>query len=51
MACQTGINHELVLIDQSQFRQGQRKFQASYGQSPAGLLLEVMNGLSQITSY
>ena len=40
-----GVHHELVLIDQSQLRQGQRELHASHEQSLTRLPLELLNGL------
>ncbi len=42
------MHHELVLIDQSQFRQRQRELHASRQQSLTRLPLELLNGLPQI---
>ena len=42
-----GVHNELVLIDQSQLRQRQWKYQASREQSLTRLLLEPLNGASQ----
>jgi hypothetical protein len=44
------MDHELVLIDQSQLRQRQRKLHASHEYSPARLLLDLLNSLPQISA-
>jgi hypothetical protein len=41
---QPGVHHELVLIDQSQLRQGERELYTSREQSLARLPLELLNG-------
>src|SRR5438067_7807696 len=51
MARQPGLNHELVLIDQSQLRQRQRELHASHQQSLTRLPLELLNGLPQIPAH
>src|SRR5688572_26846845 len=43
--------YELVLIDQSQLRQRQRELHASHEQSLARLPLELLDGLSQISTH
>jgi hypothetical protein len=48
VAGQPGMDHELVLIDQSQLRQRERERHTSGNQSLARLLLQLLNGLSQI---
>jgi hypothetical protein len=45
------MHHELVLIDQSQLRQGQWKLHTSHEQSLARLPLELLNGLAQIPAH
>src|SRR5581483_11402762 len=42
------MHHELVLVDQSQLRQGKRELRTCDEQPPARLPLELLNGLSQI---
>src|SRR6266853_988257 len=51
MARQPGLNHELVLIDQSQLRQRERELHASHEQSLTRLPLELLNGLPQIPAH
>jgi hypothetical protein len=51
VARQSGVHHELVLIDQFQLRQRQRQLRASHEQSLPRLLLELLNGLPQIPAY
>src|SRR6185503_17721270 len=51
MARYPGMHDELVLIDQSQLRQGLRELHASYEQSLARLPLELLNGLPQIAAH
>jgi hypothetical protein len=51
MAYKPGLHHKLVLIDQSQLRQRQRETHASDEQSFAGLSLELLNGLPQISAH
>src|SRR5262245_37810960 len=51
MAHQPGVHHELVLIDQSQFSQRLRELHASDEKSLTRLLLELLNGLSQIAAH
>jgi PAS domain S-box-containing protein len=48
MACQPGMHHELVLIDQSQLRQRQRKLHASHEQSLARLPFQLPNSVLQM---
>src|SRR5919198_1128004 len=48
VAGQPGVDHELILIDQSQLRQRQRERHAAREQSLARLLLELLNSLPQI---
>src|SRR4051812_36331194 len=45
------VHDELVLIDQSQFRQRQRERQASREQSLTRFRLELTNGRLQITAH
>ena len=45
------VYDELVLIDQSQFRERQRKRHAANEQSLPRLLLELPNGLRQIAAH
>src|SRR5271165_4081341 len=45
------MHYELVLIDQSQFRQRQRELHASHEQSLTRLLLELLNGSPQIPAH
>src|SRR5687767_7008917 len=51
VAGQPGMDHELVLIDQSQLRQRQRQRHAACEQSLARLLLQLLNGLPQIPTH
>src|SRR5688500_13910747 len=51
MACQPGVHHELVLVDQPQLRQRQRELYASYEQSLTRLPLELLNRRPQIPSH
>jgi hypothetical protein len=51
MARKPRLHHELVLIDQSQFRQRQRERHASHEQSLTRLPLELLNGLPQIPAH
>ena len=51
MAGQPGVHDELVLIDQSQLRERQRELHARHVQSPARLLLELLNGLRKIAAH
>src|ERR1043166_2371130 len=51
MAREPRLYHELVLIDQSQFRQRQRELHASHEQSLTRFLLEMLNGLPQIPAH
>ena len=44
------LHHELVLVDQSLFRQRQRERHTSHQQSPARLLLQVPNGLLKVVA-
>jgi hypothetical protein len=45
------MRHELVLVDQSQPRQGQRELHASHEESVARLPLELLNGAPQIPAH
>ncbi len=51
MPRQPGLHYELVLIDQSHLRQRLRELQAPDEQSLARLLLELLNGLLQISAH
>src|SRR5687767_5832659 len=51
MARQPGVHDELVLIDQSQLGQRLRELHASDEQSLTRLLLELLNGTSQIPAH
>src|SRR5581483_1122563 len=50
MASHPRLHHELILIDQSQLRQRERKLYASYEKPSTWLLLEPLNCLSQIAA-
>ena len=50
VARQDGLHDKLVLIDQSQIRQGQRELHASHEQAFARLPLELLNGFPQVLS-
>src|SRR5262245_31320419 len=43
-----GLHHELVLVDQSELRQGQRKLHAAHEHSPAWALLDPLDRLAEI---
>lgn len=45
------MHNELVLVDQSEFRQGQRQRYASYEYAAARLPLELLNGLAQFAAH
>jgi hypothetical protein len=45
------MDHELVLVDQSQLGQRQRQLHPSHEQPLPRLALERLNGLSQITAH
>ncbi len=44
------MDDELVFIDQVEFREGHREGHASDEQPPPGGLLELLNGLGQVSS-
>jgi len=50
MACDSAVNYELVLIDQSQFGSRRRKFHASNEQPLDRLPLGLLNGLVQFSA-
>ena len=51
VAGQDGLHDELVLVDQSQIRQGQRESHAAHEQAFARPLLEPPNGFAQVAVH
>jgi hypothetical protein len=45
------LHKELVLVDQSQIRQGERERHATHPEPRTGLLLEPLNRLRQVASH